>query len=446
MKKKFRLLVVDTNTKSTLSSFEFLRLWEIKILSPLFIKEFSLFFPFHAVFIHTSSLASERQKEQLLQWLRSTKSEKPNVRFLATSTDSLENKAFVEKLLQAGVERFLKKPLIQKEMDLFFQKIEAWWNLEPTLSLKEKRETWIGNSPQAQDIRRQISELRGEKGPILIEGESGTGKELALNLLHQYSSGPLVTLNLAAIPENLFESEIFGYLRGAFTGANGEKIGLIETAENGDLFLDEMEALSFSLQAKLLRFIETGEFRRIGSQKIQFSPVRVIVATNKNLESMVRKGEFREDLFWRLEAKKIFLPPLRERKEDIQTLSKYFLEKDSIRAKNLNLEALKWLKDYFWPGNVRQLKQFCEKLLRLAPLPVIRKEDILKLMKKKNSSSLHEKKEWDFSKGLNSLIKEHEAFLIHKCLRECNDIDESAKVMKISRSSLYKKIKDHGIK
>ena len=400
--------------------------------------------PFHAVLIHMKTFSSRRKQRQIFHWIRCLKEKYPLIEFIGLFENKGEEN-FMEDALRSGVGRYLKKPYKNEELFLYLNKIETLWDLQPHNSYSH--EILVGESGKTKSIRRQIAELRGEGGPILIEGESGTGKELITHLLHKHSRGPLMSLNLAAIPENLFESEMFGHVKGAFTGAQTNQLGLVETAHEGDLFLDEMEALSLTLQAKLLRFLETGEFRKLGSQKLQHVNVRVIVATNKNLDKMVREGKFREDLLWRLEAKKIRIPPLRERKRDIIPLIEYFLKKDKIRKKTLNQDALKVIEDHLWPGNIRQLKQFCEKLLLFSPLPTIRRKDVLKLVERSGSSFFYfeNRKDLDFSKGLPSLLREHEASLIDKCLDKYNDVDKSAQIMKISRSSLYKKIKDHGL-
>ena len=242
--------------------------------------------------------------------------------------------------------------------------------------------TWVGESAASQSIRRQIAQLKNEAGPILIEGESGTGKEVTAQLLHAQQPGnPFVAINVASVPELLFESEFFGHVKGAFTGADQNKMGLAEAASGGDLFLDEVEALSPALQAKLLRFLETGEVRRVGAKESIHVKTRVIAASNRNLNTLVAEGKFREDLLWRLSGKKILLPPLRERPEDIDELAKHFLSLDKYRKKEIVDDAMHVLRSYQWPGNVRELKRVCEQLLLSSPLPLVRKDDVLAVIR-----------------------------------------------------------------
>lgn len=351
----------------------------------------------------------------------------------------------MEKCLKAGATRYLAKPLSVEEIVLTLGKIEALYLLQgATQRINKNNISWVGNGPRSADIKRKIASLRGEQGPILISGESGTGKEVCAQLIHdQDCNGPYIRVNIAAIPEGLFESELFGHVRGAFTGADQNKMGLAEAAHGGDLFLDEIEALALPLQVKLLRFLESGEVRRVGSKDSQMVKVRVIVATNRSLQQMVSTGEFREDLLFRLSGQPIDLPPLRERPEDIAELCKSFLGRDLARRKELSSDAIEALCEYNWPGNVRELKRVCEQLTIMAPLPIIRREDVTSILKPSSPTLSGEK--IDFSRGLADLINEFEARVIAKCLYQYDDVDEVGRLLKVSRSSLYKKIKDHGI-
>ena len=230
----------------------------------------------------------------------------PHLEIVAMSGDL--DRELMEACLKAGASRFLAKPLTPEELLLTLEKIEALHLLRDASARSTGRVPWIGSSKKSADVKRALASLRAEPGPILIEGESGTGKEVAAALIHgQEGSGrPFVSVNLAALPENVFESEFFGHVRGAFTGADQNKMGLAEAAHGGDLFLDEVEALPLSQQAKLLRFLESGEVRRVGAKDSIRVQVRVIGATNQNLETMVREGHFREDLLWRMHGRKVF--------------------------------------------------------------------------------------------------------------------------------------------
>lgn len=357
------------------------------------------------------------------------------------------DREIMEQCLKAGATRFLAKPLGKEEVNLVLDKIEALILLKAAQTRASHNVTpWIGESDLSQSIRRQLAELKGEAGPILIEGESGTGKEVAAQLLHHHdSTRPFITVNAAAIPETVFESEFFGHVKGAFTGADQNKIGLAEAAHEGDLFIDEIEALPLSQQAKLLRFLESGEIRRVGGKDTIKVKVRLIAATNRNLEDMVEKEQFREDLLWRISGKKLLLPPLRERKSDVPELAKYFLDKERPkRNKQLADDAVDALQSYDFPGNVRELKRVIERLSISAPLPIVREEDVLNIVQP-NKSSGSSTQDIDIFKGLAGLLADFEKQVIEKTLEKQKDVDEAAKILKISRSSLYKKIKDHGL-
>jgi DNA-binding NtrC family response regulator len=367
----------------------------------------------------------------------------PHVEVIAMS--ELLDRMIMEQCLKAGATRFLAKPLHMAELLLTVQKLEAFFKLKAASRNGTGDLVWIGSGEVSLKIQRDIAQLSGEHGPILIEGESGTGKEVTAQLIHsQDSTGPLVIVNVASIPDHLFESEFFGHVKGAFTGADQNKMGLVEAAEGGDLFLDEIEALSQNHQAKLLRFLESGEARRVGAKETTIIQTRVIAATNRNLTQMVKEGKFRDDLLWRLRGKHLKLPPLRDRSEDVPELARFFLNRDRARQKTLGLDALQTLQEYAWPGNIRELKRACEQLILLSPLPFIRREDVLRVIQPRTEVTFHGVT-FDWSRGLPQLINDHEAVLIKKALEAHRQIDDVAKVLQISRSSLYKKIKDHNI-
>ncbi|MGZ3771369.1 MAG: sigma-54-dependent transcriptional regulator [Bdellovibrio sp.] len=358
------------------------------------------------------------------------------------------NRTLMETCLKAGAQKFLAKPLMPEEVLLILEKIEALWDLrsvDPNANRHSIR--WVGSSEASQKIKKRIASLRGETNPVLIEGETGCGKEVAAKLIHeQEGERPFIAVNLASIPENLFESEMFGHVKGAFTGADQNKIGLAEAAHGGDLFLDEIEALPLSQQAKLLRFLETGEVRRVGAKESIHVKTRVIAASNKPLDKMVAAGEFREDLLYRLSSQRITLPPLRERLDDIDDLAKYFLEAERPRRnKTFTEDGFEFLKKYNWPGNVRELKRVCEQLSLTAPLPFIRSEDMAWLKPAAVTTGTPSYTAIDFNKGLNTLVEEFESHVIRTCLKQSKDIEVAAKSLKISRSNLYKKIKDYKI-
>lgn len=400
---------------------------------------------FNAAFIDMH-LTGDIKKPEGIKVIDYLNKEHPHTELVAMSGNL--DREIMEKCLKAGATRFLAKPLNKEEIHLVLDKIEALILLKAAAGRSHLNVTpWIGNSDASQKIKRQLAELKGEAGPILIEGESGTGKEVAAQLLHSHdSTRPFITVNAAAIPETVFESEFFGHVKGAFTGADSNKIGLAEAAHEGDLFIDEIEALPLSQQAKLLRFLESGEIRRVGGKETIKVKVRLITATNRNLESMVEKEEFREDLLWRISGKKLLLPPLKDRKEDVIELAKFFLEKERPkRNKQLADDAVEALLAYNWPGNVRELKRMIERLSISAPLPIIRSEDVNEILNPSSEASSDFSASIDIYKGLAGLITEFEKLVIQKTLDKQKDVDEAAKILKISRSSLYKKIKDHGL-
>ncbi|MBI2504637.1 MAG: sigma-54-dependent Fis family transcriptional regulator [Candidatus Latescibacteria bacterium] len=244
--------------------------------------------------------------------------------------------------------------------------------------------TIVGVSPAVQEICRKVSKMGPARCAILITGESGTGKELVARSLHHNSprrEAPMVVVNCAAIPANLMESELFGHVRGAFTDAVKDKPGLIEAAAGGTLFLDEISELSLEMQSKLLRALEQGEFRRVGDTLIHRPEVRIVAATNKDLRREVEEGRFRADLFYRLKVLSIHIPSLRERREDIPVLARYFLEKHTQAHSGIPLtitpEAVAALTVYEWPGNVRELSHMIEYAVVMAEGAVIDVSDLL---------------------------------------------------------------------
>lgn len=350
----------------------------------------------------------------------------------------------MENTLAAGARRFIAKPLSSAEIKAMIDKAEALWTLRD-LGGKTQHISWVGKTQESEKVLYQVATLRGEKGPILIEGETGTGKEVVAHLLsHQEKGRPFVPVNIAGIAENLFESEIFGHVRGAFTGADSLKIGLAEAAHSGDLFLDEIEALPLNHQVKLLRFLENGEIRRVGAKESLHVSTRVIAASNQPLAELVKAGKFREDLYFRLSGQRIHLPPLRQRKEDIELLCRKFLSEDRARnGKILSPEGLALLKTYNWPGNVRELKRLCEQLLLMSPLPIIREWDVEKVLPSDRTQT-----QFDLvlEKGLSYLVERFEKeVLVQALARTNNDVDKAAEMIQISRSSFYKKIKDYQI-
>lgn len=355
----------------------------------------------------------------------------------------------MEACLIAGAQKFLAKPLSKEELQSTLEKMLAHCQIRNFDFYRrgKHQKRWVGSSEASQKILKQISQMKGERKSILIEGETGAGKEVLASLLHtQENECPFVAVNSSSIPETLFESEMFGHVKGAFTGADNHKMGLAEAAHGGDLFLDEIEAMPLSFQAKLLRFLESGEIRRVGAKESTRVHVRIIAASNRSLTEMIKKGEFREDLYYRLSSQKITIPPLRERKEDIEELVSHFLENERpYKNKSLAPEAIKEFKAYSWPGNVRELKRIVEQLCLTSPLPIIRADDISGLLdtRPKLSAEAMAMDNVRLDLGLETALKTVEKAMIEAALKQFHsDIDETAKYLKVSRSNLYKKIKD----
>jgi two-component system nitrogen regulation response regulator GlnG len=266
-----------------------------------------------------------------------------------------------------GAFEFLTKPFeIENLLDLIKKALKEK-NIQSTQFEKPISNTsLLGNSESMQAVYKSIGKLSRSNASILITGESGTGKELVAKLIHNNSSrteNPFIVINAAAIPDDLLESELFGYEKGAFTGASSSKEGFFESAYGGTLFLDEIGDMPINLQAKILRVLNDGVFQKVGSNKDIRSNVRILAATHKDLDDMIKKNEFREDLYHRLNVINIHLPPLRDRPDDIPQLSEHFLRSSSVELgvspKFLNPETLNYFKRLQWKGNVRQLRNIC---------------------------------------------------------------------------------------
>ncbi len=285
---------------------------------------------------------------------------------------------------QGGAFEYLPKPFdVPKAVELIRRAVDESLREEVRDAAQAQMPEMLGQAPAMQDVFRAIGRLSQSHVTVLITGESGTGKELVANALHKHSpraSGPFVAINTAAIPKDLLESELFGHERGAFTGAQTTRRGRFEQADGGTLFLDEIGDMPFDLQTRLLRVLSDGQFYRVGGHNPMRANVRVIAATHQNLEDRVRQGVFREDLFHRLNVIRLRLPPLRERREDIPALAKFFLGKSAkelgVEAKRFTDAALAKLLRFDFPGNVRQLENVCHWLTVMAPAQVIEAKDL----------------------------------------------------------------------
>jgi two-component system nitrogen regulation response regulator GlnG len=285
---------------------------------------------------------------------------------------------------QGGAFEYLPKPFdVPKAVELIRRAVDESLREEVSDERVAEMPEMLGQAPAMQDVFRAIGRLSQSNVTVLITGESGSGKELVARALHKHSpraGGPFVAINTAAIPKDLLESELFGHERGAFTGAQTMRRGRFEQADGGTLFLDEIGDMPFDLQTRLLRVLSDGQFYRVGGHQPLRSNVRVIAATHQNLEDRVRLGAFREDLFHRLNVIRLRLPALRERREDIPSLTRSFLQKSAkelgVEAKRITDPALDRLMAFDFPGNVRQLENICHWLTVMAPAQVVEPKDL----------------------------------------------------------------------
>lgn len=312
------------------------------------------------------------------------------------------------------------------------------------------KENVIGRSKEMKNVLNLIRQVANIEATVLITGETGVGKEVIANEIYTNScrkNGPFIKLNCAAIPANLLESELFGYDKGAFTGANKlGKIGLFELANKGTLMLDELGELPLELQAKLLRAIQDKEITRIGGTDSIKLDVRIIAATNKNLREEVKKGVFREDLFYRLNVIPINIPPLRERKEDIEELAKHFLgvfNKKYNKLVEISTQGYQVLEEYTWPGNIRELQNIIERLVVITPYDHSVNEEQLGNML--NINPIKPTESLNKPAALKDIVENVERKAIEKALDECGTTRAAAKILQIDQSTIVKKAKKLGI-
>ncbi|MBI5073825.1 MAG: sigma-54-dependent Fis family transcriptional regulator [Nitrospirae bacterium] len=364
----------------------------------------------------------------------------------------LTGKATVETAVEAmkyGAYDYLTKPYKLDELVIIINRAYEFGRLsiktqllEQELVRKETPFRFISRSRQMKEIHDLIQKIAPTDSPVFIQGESGTGKELVANTIWHYSrrnSVPIIALNCATFSENLIESEVFGHEKGAFTNAYETKHGIVEVADKGTLFLDEIAEMPIGLQAKLLRFLDTGEFRRVGGNKIMNVDVRLIAATNRDLRDLIRQGRFREDLYYRLNVINITIPPLRERAEDVEELAGFFARKYSQKlAKTLRgftPDALGALCGYNWPGNVRELENVIERAVILCDSETIAGKDL-------SIPVAHAAGD----KAAGGSLEEMERDYILRVLREFHgNQSKTSQVLGIDRKTLYLKLKKYGL-
>ena len=359
--------------------------------------------------------------------------------------------------MKKGAFDYVTKPIIDDEIKILIDKIlekkrllEENKNLRQLVS-KNKRSSFcgmIGSSSVMQNIYNLIESIAPTDATIMINGESGTGKGIAARAIHQCDpkrkNMPFVEVSCGALSETLLESELFGHIKGAFTGAIKDKKGRFELANNGTIFLDEIDTCSANLQVKLLRILQDGGFERVGDTQTLKTNARVIVATNQNLEKLVEEGDFREDLYYRIHVIPMSMPALRERKDDIDLLAKNFIaisnKKNSKNITGISEDVKKLFMDHSWPGNVRQLENVIEGAVIMSRKSIISKEDLPKSFDKKKINPQDE------NKSLDEELKEPAKEIILNALKKCNfNRSKAAKSLGINRTTLYNKMKKFGI-
>ncbi|HZV46540.1 MAG TPA: sigma-54 dependent transcriptional regulator [Thermodesulfovibrionales bacterium] len=338
------------------------------------------------------------------------------------------------------VKKAIEKKREHVELSLLRQKVDVTYSLENI----------IGQSPKMQELFRVIPRIAQSNSNVLITGESGSGKELVAHAMHNLSHRKgknIVTINCAAFPEGLLESELFGHMKGAFTGAVYNKQGLFEIADGGSVFLDEIAEMPTSLQAKLLRVLENGTFRRIGGTTDIKVDVRVISATNKDLNEEIATGRFREDLYYRLNVVPVLIPPLRERKEDIPLLINHFLRKTADSPKKITPEAIKLLIDYSWKGNVRELENVIERTALLTEKEEITPANLPPEIITQSRSDLKSIAELtEEGIDLEQLIVDIEKDYLLKALEKTDGVKtDAAKLLRLSFRSFRHRLQKYGI-
>lgn len=384
-----------------------------------------------------------------IELLKMIKETSPHtITMIITAFGTIENTVCAMKL---GAYDYLTKPFLMEDLLMKVERAFEFRTLsqENILLKKELGERFnlgsiIGKSKQMQEVYRLIETVAPTDTTVLVWGESGTGKELVAEAIHHISSRkekPLVKVSCAALPQSIMESELFGHERGAFTGAVSRRLGRFELADGGSLFLDDVDDMNFEAQVKLLRVLQEGEFERVGGTETLKVNVRLIAASKNNLLELVKKGSFREDLYYRLNIVPIFIPPLREKMEDVPLLVNHFIkkycEKMSIKEKKVSSEAMLKLMKYQWPGNIRELENVIERGI------VLSQGDELIIF-----SPLHlEDKKENAGTGIQDVVKEAEKEHIKRVLEMTGGRKgESAKILGISRKTLWEKMKLYGLR
>ena len=357
--------------------------------------------------------------------------------------------------MRRGAVDFLTKPVNIERLDVLIRRALKAKSLEVEVEQLHERldekfdlEGIVGESPLLKDVLERVKKVAQSKATILIEGESGTGKELIAQAIHQSSPrsrGPFVAVHCAALSESLLESELFGHEKGSFTGATERRIGRFESADGGTLFLDEIGEISGSIQVKLLRFLETKAIDRVGGSKTIELDVRLVTATNRNLEQLVRDGKFREDLYFRLDVVRFVMPPLRQRAEDIPALIAHFLkifsQENGVPQLEVEPGAMKTLQAYSWPGNIRELRNFCENAVVLHKGGKISEFDLDPRFRGSPASAPAAAGSADAGSAPTLSVEQNEKRILREALiKSRGNRTKAAELMGISRRTLHRKL------
>lgn len=362
--------------------------------------------------------------------------------------------------IKMGAFDYLKKPFKSKELLLAIEKALKWTDLiYKTQNMQEQLEKefsfhgLIGKSNKMKEVIKTIKQVSKTDSNILITGESGTGKELVAKAIHysgRRKEKAFVPINCASLPETLLESELFGYIRGAFTGAYSNKNGLFKIADEGTIFLDEIGDMPLSLQAKILRVLENGEFTPLGGTSIIKTDVRIISATHVNLRDKIKENKFREDLYYRLNVVNINIPPLRERKEDILIIASYYLEKYSTKMNKKIKDFSEGVKEIFlrydWPGNVRELENAVESSCALTSGEIIDVNSLPSHLFGSPLENISKKELIPINRPLKETMSYYEREYLLQLLKFCNgNVSKAAEIAQIARQNLHSKLKFYKI-
>ncbi|HEU4327652.1 MAG TPA: sigma-54 dependent transcriptional regulator [Roseiflexaceae bacterium] len=387
---------------------------------------------------------------EVLEKLRADSNDVPVIMVTAhgTSTNAI-------RAMQIGAYDYLQKPFDLEEVLIVVRRLFEHQSLASRVRQLEQRidprERMIGRSPAMREIYKTIGRVAHSDVSVLITGETGTGKELVANIIHNYSGrkGEFIPVNCAALPETLIESELFGHEKGAFTGAVAQRKGRFEQANKGTIFLDEVGEISLAVQKKLLRVLQENEIERVGGTGIIKVDVRVLAATNRDLLEEVRQGNFREDLYYRLNVINIHMPPLRERRGDIPPLTEHFLSKYRYKPgappTKISEEAMERMESYHWPGNVRQLENEMERAVTLSQGRVITSQ-ILSLAAQGIPTQMDLATRVRNRDGIDTVLHDVERIMLREALRQSDDdIEEAARRLRLSPEELHTRLQRAGL-